>query len=379
MYLEMVYSEIQHLIKPGMTYEELMRQAVQAGAVADARGNEEQWLARRMEQHSASNETHIMRLTDGRWILVSERRTAEGGVVAVYSDITELKERETELAEQTRVLQQLSNQLSKYLSPQVYQSIFSGEQTASVTSRRKKLTVYFSDIAGFTESADRMESEDLTQLLNEYLTEMSRIALEYGATIDKYIGDAIMIFFGDPVSKGLRQDAVACVRMAIAMRRRLRELSAVWAAKGLGTALITRTGIHTGYCTVGNFGSEDRMDYTIIGGAVNLASRLETAAKPGTILISQDTYNLVHNEILCKNNGEQRLKGLAYPVRTWQVLDSHAAAGTETQHLFVEHEHFVLDANLEAMSAEEREAATRSARHLLWRLRHPDDNDEAPS
>ena len=217
--------------------------------------------------------------------MVSERKTEDGGTVAVYSDITELKQREEELADKSNALEQLSNQLSKYLSPQVYESIFSGRQEVKVASARKKLTVFFSDIAGFTETAERMESEDLTELLNHYLTEMSKIALEYGATIDKYVGDAIVIFFGDPETRGVKQDALACVKMAVAMQKRLRELRDVWRKSGIERPLRCRIGINTGYCTVGNFGSEDRMDYTIIGGGVNLAARLETA-KPIFFAIS---------------------------------------------------------------------------------------------
>ena len=136
---------------------------------------------------------------------MSERKTEDGGTVAVYSDITELKQREQELADKSSALEQLSNQLAKYLSPQVYESIFTGRQEVKLASRRKKLTVFFSDIAGFTETADRLESEELTELLNHYLTEMSRIALDHGATIDKYVGDAIVIFFGDPESQGSRK------------------------------------------------------------------------------------------------------------------------------------------------------------------------------
>jgi class 3 adenylate cyclase len=92
--------------------------------------------------------------------------------VAVYSDITDLKKREAELTIKSNALEQLSNQLAKYLAPQVYESIFSGKQEVKVASRRRKLTVFFSDIANFTETADRLESEDLTELLNHYLTEM---------------------------------------------------------------------------------------------------------------------------------------------------------------------------------------------------------------
>src|SRR6185295_14197620 len=228
--------------------------------------------------------------SDGRWVMISERRITGGGMVAVYSDITELKQREESLAEKSTALESLSNKLAKYLAPQVYDSIFAGRQDVKIASHRKKLTICFSDIAGFTETTDRMESEELTQLLNHYLTEMSRIALDYGATIDKYVGDAIVMFFGDPESRGIKEDALACVTMALAMQGRMCELAQVWRDAGMETPLRCRIGIHTGYCTVGNFGSEDRMDYTIIGGAVNLASRLEHEAQPGTVLISYETF-----------------------------------------------------------------------------------------
>jgi class 3 adenylate cyclase len=96
------------------------------------------------------------------------------------------------------MLEALSSKLSKYLSPQVYGSIFSGAQTVEISAKRKKLTVFFSDIAGFTETTDQLEAEELTDVLNQYLTEMSKIALAHGATIDKYIGDAMLLFFGAP-------------------------------------------------------------------------------------------------------------------------------------------------------------------------------------
>src|SRR6202008_3444491 len=133
--------------------------------------------------------------------------------------------------------------------------------------------------------------------LNHYLTEMSQIALSYGATIDKYVGDAIVIFFGDPETRGVNEDALACVEMAIAMRKRMLKLKDVWRASGTEKPLQCRIGINTGYCTVGNFGSEDRMEYTIIGGGVNLASRLEAAATPGGILISYETYSRVRPRV----------------------------------------------------------------------------------
>src|SRR4029453_6735692 len=166
-----------------------------------------------------------------------------------------------------------------------------------------------------------MESEDLTQLLNEYLTEMSLIALSYGATIDKYIGDAVMIFFGDPESRGVTADALTCVKMAVAMQKRVRQLASIWRDAGIERPLSCRMGIHTGYCTVGNFGSEDRVSYTAVGSGVNLASRLENEAPSGEILISYETYAHVKDEISCEEVGKIRVRGMAYPVTTYRVTD----------------------------------------------------------
>ena len=148
------------------------------------------------------------------------------------------------VTEQNQILENLSSKLSKYLSPQIYQSIFKGEQNVEISSKRKKLTICFTDIAGFTETTDNLESEELTNVLNHYLTEMSVIALQHGATIDKFIGDAMLLFFGDPQSKGVAEDAKACVVMAIAMQRRMRELGAGMAKPRTTAALPDTHGHH---------------------------------------------------------------------------------------------------------------------------------------
>lgn len=147
------------------------------------------------------------------------------------------------IAQKNSELQALSTKLSKYLSPQIYDSIFSGAQGVEIASNRKKLTIFFFDVVNFTETTDKLESEELTNLLNRYLTEMSDIALQYGATIDKYIGDAVMVFFGDPETKGVKEDAHACVRMAIAMLRRMRELRSEWQELGAEKPFRLRIGI----------------------------------------------------------------------------------------------------------------------------------------
>ena len=233
---------------------------------------------------------------------------------------------ETEKSEQ---LEDLSRQLSKYLSPQIYEQIFSGSTSVNVESKRKKLTVFFSDIVGFTQLTEALESESVVELLNHYLTEMSSIALKHGATIDKFVGDAIMIFFGDPKSEGSEKDALKCVNMALEMQEKMSSLKNVWGKSfGLSRPLQIRMGINTGYCTVGNFGSIDRIDYTAIGAGVNLAARLESAAKPGSILISSETFLMIGDSLDCKECGSIDLKGISAPVTTYEVLGSRSRKDT---------------------------------------------------
>ena len=224
------------------------------------------------------------------------------------------------IAQKNRELEALSTKLSKYLSPQIYNSIFTGAQGVEIASSRKKLTIFFSDVVNFTETTDKLESEELTNLLNHYLTEMSRIALEHGATIDKYIGDAIMVFFGDPESRGAKEDATACVRMAIAMLRRMRELRHEWQELGAERPFQLRIGINTGYCTVGNFGSEDRMDYTIIGNMVNMTARLQSRSEIDGILLGHETYSLVKDVVATEEQEPIKVKGFAEPISCHKVL-----------------------------------------------------------
>ena len=127
-----------------------------------------------------------------------------------------VQEAKVEADAQRDKLQTASEQLSKYLSPQICEKIFSGVEF-SAKSARKKLTIFFSDVVGFTILSEQMEAEDLSNFLNFYLTNMCDIALKYGGTIDKFIGDSVMVFFGDPDTKGAQEDAIACCSMALEM------------------------------------------------------------------------------------------------------------------------------------------------------------------
>jgi len=274
---------------------------------------------------------------------------------------------EQKVQERTAELLELSAKLSRYFSPQVYDSIFSGKLDVSIQTQRKPLTVFFSDLQGFTELTERLEPEVLTELLTHYLTEMSKIAIRWGGTIDKFIGDAVLVFFGDPVSKGRREDAVACVSMAVEMLEKLESIRGFWRERGVARPLNARIGIHTGVCTVGNFGSEDRLDYTVIGNGVNLASRLESNSDPNEILISEDTYLLVKDHVRCEQREAITVKGVSHPVQTYQVLS--LIGDTESEDTLLEHAIPGLTLALDPSGLEDHEAARRLLSAALKRLR----------
>ena len=267
----------------------------------------------------------------------------------------------TERVEAQNRIEELASKLSKYLSPQVYRSIFSGQKNVQIEANRKKLTVFFSDIKDFTELTDRLEPEVLSSLLNSYLNEMSKIALKYGGTIDKFVGDAILIFFGDPETNGEKADATSCVLMALEMRERMKFMRQIWEDEGISKPLNIRIGINTGYCNVGNFGSEDRLDYTIIGGEVNLASRLESNASVGQILVSHETYSLIKNSITCEEREEINVKGLAHTVRTYQVIDKKEKNEKEVTKLKDNYEGFSLSIDLDVSRKAEVIASLKNA------------------
>lgn len=224
-----------------------------------------------------------------------------------------------ELAESNDFLASISMKIAKYLSPQIYKSIFSGQRDVAISTERKKLTIFFSDIKDFTSTTERLQPEDLTALLNEYFTEMSVIALKHGATVDKFIGDAMLLFFGDPETKGVTEDARACLMMAVDMQRRLTQLNAEWRKRGIEQPFRARMGINTGFCNVGNFGSEDRMDYTIIGAEANLAARLQSIAEPGGIVLSYETYALVRDLVRAKPMQPIQMKGISREIVPYVV------------------------------------------------------------
>jgi len=230
-----------------------------------------------------------------------------------------------ELLSQTSTeLARANDMISRYVASQVADKIRSGHYEDVSRHDRRKLTLFFSDIKDFTMLAERLEPEDLSARLNEYLSEMSAIANRYGGTIDKFVGDAIMILFGAPVPIVESEQALRAVRMGVEMQERLAALRDRWVQHGMEYEVALRIGINTGQATVGNFGSPERMDYTAIGRQVNLAARLQAHCEPGRILVSHATYMLIRDAIPCVAKGEIQVKGFEHPVRVYEV----AAAST---------------------------------------------------
>ena len=258
--------------------------------------------------------------TVGFLFIVLQRR--QGTVIARINE---------ELETANSFLRSIAAKLARYLSPQIYKSIFSGERDAAIQTERKKLTIFFSDIADFTAITERTQPEEITRLLNEYFTEMSAIALRHGGTVDKFIGDAILIFFGDPETKGAAEDARACVGMAVEMQRRMAELNAKWRSEGIELPFRIRIGINTGYCNVGNFGSEDRMEYTIIGAETNLAARLQSIAEPAQIILSYETYTYVRDRVAAHALPPITMKGIGRTIIPYLVEGALDARGEKSQ------------------------------------------------
>ncbi len=247
-----------------------------------------------------------------------------------------------------------SYKLARYLTPTVWKAINEGKEK-TLTTERKRVTVFFSDIQGFSALSEELEAETLTELLNSYLTEMARIATKHKGTIDKFMGDAVMVIFGDAQSEGLKMDCLRCVSMAIEMKKKMKELQARWVSLGIKNPMLIRMGINTGFCTVGSFGTSHYMDYTVLGTHVNLASRLESAAEPGEILISHDTWSLVKDVVMCRDKGEIMVKGFSHAVRVYQVVDFRKDLGTDKSWLELNTEGFSMHIDLDKVRNYEKD------------------------
>ncbi len=211
----------------------------------------------------------------------------------------------------------LLDRFSRYVSNALVKRIVEGGGAMPTQSKRRELTIFFSDVRGFTLWTERMDPDEVTLVLNQYFTAMTEVVERHGGTLDKFIGDAIMVFFGEPVEQP--DHPIRAIRMAWEMQREIEKLNTHWHAEGR-EALHVGMGINTAFVTVGNFGSKDFTDYTVIGRGVNLAARIESWAPSGRILLSPRTWAIVQGKVEARLFAELRLKGIPEPVPVFEVL-----------------------------------------------------------
>ena len=232
---------------------------------------------------------------------------------------------ETRLQDARNALERSTRLIRRYLPTQLAEQIVQGLHDGNSRPERRKLTIVFSEIEGFTEATEALQPASVAEVLNEYLSAMMLIADHHGATVNHMVGDSIMMFFGAPHATSDRDHALRAVRMAMDMQRRMRELEPLWRQRGLQRPLRTRIGINTGYASVGDFGSEGRKLYTAIGVQTNLAARIQSHCQPGRVLISHPTWALVQEQIPTVPMGELQFKGLHYAVSVYEVFDTPGA------------------------------------------------------
>lgn len=200
--------------------------------------------------------------------------------------------------------------LRRYLAPSLVARAARGELRLDAAPERRIVTVLFTDLVGFTTLSERLGADDVGRLLNRYLSTMADVAHAHGATVDKFVGDAVMIVFGAPDPLEPHEQARRCLALARALRAALPGVDPE-------ARLTARTGINTGEAVVGNFGSLARSDYTVVGPAVNVAARLESAARPGGILMGEATARLLDGDAALEPAGDLTLRGVSRPVRAF--------------------------------------------------------------
>lgn len=223
------------------------------------------------------------------------------------------------LNEQIREEERMIGRLERYFSPQVIETILKGgvgTKDDIMEPRDLTATILFTDIVGFTHFSEQMPPREINMILNQHFHRMADIVFRYDGTLDKYLGDGLMAVFGAPMEK--EDDAERAIRAAKEMREGLREKLG---ETGAGSQFDIRIGINTGRVVAGNIGSPNRVDYTVIGDPVNVASRLESIAEPNQILIGEETYRHVKEKFRIKKVGSKKVKGKGAEIMVYEVID----------------------------------------------------------
>ena len=211
--------------------------------------------------------------------------------------------------------------LSQFFSPDVVREVVRQKDEGSLTTRRRLVTVLFSDLRGFTSISEKVEPEQVAEMLREYLSEMTEIVFKHGGTVDKYIGDCIMALYNVPFEDP--EHAIKAVRTGLEFQERTLAVSGRWETR-LGITIRNGVGINTGEAVVGTLGSRQRLEYTAIGDTINLGARLESITKDykSSIIISEFTYEHVKNHFVTKELGDVTVKGKTRPVKIYAVLST---------------------------------------------------------
>jgi adenylate cyclase len=213
--------------------------------------------------------------------------------------------------------------LERFLAPEVVELISANPEEVRLGGANAKVSILFADIRGFTPLSEALPPERIVEILNEYFTRVTEVIFEHGGTLDKYLGDGLMALFGAPVSKG--NDATNAVRAALGIQELMKELNQEGTTRGWPD-LRVGIGVNTGVVTAGNIGSPKRIDYTVIGDAVNVSSRLCSNAQPGQILISESTVAEVDGMFQLKSLDPLQLKGKSAPMPVFNVVGLESAA-----------------------------------------------------
>jgi PAS domain S-box-containing protein len=244
------------------------------------------------------------------------------GFYIIYHDVTELEQTRRRL--EARVDEQMAElvrtgELARFLPQQVAAGLLGGNLHAEEPFQRRRITMLFADMVGFTDLSESLEPEELAEVLNGYLREMAAAVLANGGTLDNFIGDGVMAVFGAPQERPEPEQAWAAVQAAMDMRTRCHELARSLRERGIPADPEIRVGLNTGHCTVGVFGSDVMRAYKAVGFAVNVAARLQAAAEPGSILCGFRTYALVKDRVKAEERGALSVKGAVRPVEAWEI------------------------------------------------------------